>query len=492
MAKSQTMPTDSANQAPRSRPALLLVDDDPAIAEALGFLLRKEYQVHLASNRAEVTRLLSQHPANLKLALIDLGLPPTPHRPDQGFAIIGDLLQFDASIRILILSGQSQEDNIRHAFSLGAADFFPKPCEPQLLKAGLKRQLMLAELETHSPTSGMAHGLIGTSEAMQGLRGQIAQFAPSEFPVLISGESGTGKELVARALHQAAERREQPYLALNCAAFSPDLLEAQLFGHARGAFTGAQQGKKGFFEEAKSGTLFLDEIGEMPLSLQAKLLRVLEDGEYYRIGETSPRHSQARIIAASNRNLKQAVERDRFRADLYHRLCVLTIEVPPLRQRSDDRNELLVHFINKFADSIHSFRLSAEAQALWRSYPFPGNVRELRNIVIRLGTKHPDGLVGATALRQEIDPQGTPSIESAAIDHQDAPTSLLQREGFELDRYLNQLEQHYIQAALEMAGGSLSKAARLLHINRTTLYSKVKKLEKAEQAHVPETVRPHS
>jgi len=461
-----------------ARPSLILIDDDPLIVDSLSFLLGAQFEVHGASSRAQARSLLQALPIAPALALVDLGLPPRPHAPDEGFALITELLAFNRAMKILVLSGQNSRQNIQHALTLGAVDFLPKPCDGDLMLARLQHQLMLLEAEHASelPSKDTASVLVGSSAGMETLRALIRQFANSPFPVLVEGESGGGKELVAQCLHRESRRGAAPLLALNCAAFTPELLEAQLFGAARGAYTGADRARAGFFEDVGGGTLFLDEVGEMPLELQAKFLRVLENGEYYRVGETVARRAEARIVAATNRDLRDAVRRGQFRADLFHRLSVLTVSVPPLRSRGDDWRELLAHFQRQYADTVSPFTLSREADALLAAYLFPGNVRELRNIVIRLGTKYPGAEVSAAAMALELEPElGAPAT---GIDPADvaAVRGRLLTEGFRLDDELATLERQYVTLALEIAHGNLSRAARLLGVNRTTLYSKLARL----------------
>jgi len=461
-----------------ARPSLVLIDDDPLIVDSLSFLLGAQFEVQSANSRAQARSLLQDLPAAPALALVDLGLPPKPHAPDEGFALITELLAFNRAMKILVLSGQNNRQNIQHALTLGAVDFLPKPCDGDLLLARLKHQLMLLDAEHASelPSKDTASVLVGSSAGMATLRALIRQFANSPFPVLVEGESGGGKELVAQCLHRESRRAAAPLLALNCAAFTPELLEAQLFGAARGAYTGADRARSGFFEDVASGTLFLDEVGEMPLELQTKFLRVLENGEYYRVGETQARRAEARIVAATNRDLRDAVRRGQFRADLFHRLSVLTVSVPPLRTRGDDWRELLAHFQRQYADTVSPFSLSREADALLAAYSFPGNVRELRNIVIRLGTKYPGAEVSAAAMAQELESQ--PGAPVTGIDAADAAAlrGRLLAEGFRLDDELATLERQYVTLALEIAHGNLSRAARLLGVNRTTLYSKLARL----------------
>lgn len=463
-------------EASAPRPLLLLVDDDELIVESLAFALGDRFEVLTAHTRAQAREVLRTCPRPPELALVDLGLPPAPHNPAEGFALVTELFAFNHAMKVLILSGQDNRGNIQHALTLGAVDFVPKPCDAALLRARLEHQIMLLEAEAPpAPAERADEILIGASAGMATLRALIERFADTPFPVLVEGESGSGKELVAQCLHLASERAEGPLLTLNCAAFGPDLLEAQLFGHARGAFTGADKARSGFFDEAAGGTLFLDEVGEMPLDLQTKFLRVLENGEYYRIGETEARRSDARIVAATNRELRELVRAGRFRQDVFHRLSVLTITVPPLRSRDEDWRELLDNFQRQYADSIKPFTLTDDAAALLGDYAFPGNVRELRNIVIRLGAKYPGQAVDAARLAGELELDYPGESAEGALGTGELEQRI-RSPGFRLDDELGALERRYIEAALRLGGGNLSKAARLLGVNRTTLYSRVSRL----------------
>lgn len=462
-------------------PTLLLVDDDPLITEAFGFLLAGDFTVTTAATREGAIEAVRQMPQAPALALVDLGLPPHPHRPDQGFGLISDLLAHAPTMRILVLSGQNEEAHARHARTLGALEFIAKPVHP-----GHLREALLAALAVPEPTPAPGPaGLVGHSPPLRELLARIDQYAPSPFPLLIEGESGTGKERVAERLHARGPRHDKPYLTLNCAAISPSLMESLLFGHARGAFTGAASQHGGYFEDAGEGTLFLDEIGELPLDLQPKLLRVLENGEFQRVGETQRRFSQARVVAATNRDLRVEVKSGRFRADLYHRLSVFTLKVPPLREMGEDRALLLDHYRHSIAQQLATrpFQLSPDAHRLWMDYPFPGNVRELRNIVIRLQTKYPAGQVGTTALSAELDlsPDPEPAAALPAPNLADSRLeavmeTLSQADHFDLDATLRAEERTYIEAALRLAQGNISQAARLLGINRTTLYNRLEAL----------------
>ncbi len=466
-----------------AKPGLLIVDDDPLITDTLHFVLSRDFEVFVAESRAQVKSLLTQLQSVPPLALVDLGLPPAQHKPDEGFSLISDLLNHSKTIKILVLSGQNDEANARHARALGAIDFIPKPAEPARIKQALLTALRFDQAEAVVPTTAAAVQddiIVGRSFVIERLRQQIRLYADAPFPVLIEGESGSGKELVAKSLHRWAKRADKPYLALNCAAISPTLVEPTLFGYAKGAFTGATQAHSGYFEDARDGTLFLDEIGELPLELQAKLLRVLENGEYQRVGETQSRFSNARIVAATNRDLRREVREGRFRGDLYHRLSVFTIQVPPLREQQEDKLALLDHFRTLYSREakVPPFSLTADAQRIWEEYHFPGNVRELRNIVIRLTTKYAGQSVGPRELEAEFDldlvnPQAIPLPTDAQALRDYAKKHLKSVHGFELDRVMKQWEKSYVEAALDMTHGNLSQAAKILGVNRTTLYSRM-------------------
>src|SRR5438067_3363901 len=468
--------TTNARLAPelRARPALLVVDDDPLITDALGFALGTDYAVHACDSRAAAIELVRQLGEAPPLALVDLGLPPTPHAPDQGFQLIGDLLAHAPGMKIFVLSGQNDAANARHARAIGAWEFIAKPSDPALLKRMLAKALALP--------AGEPSDLVGDSPAIAKLKNQIAQFAPAPYPVLIEGESGSGKEMAARSLHRLSPRAQRPYLTLNCAAIAPTLVEPTLFGYVKGAFTGAASNKSGYFEDAADGTLLLDEIGELPLELQAKLLRVLENGEYQRVGETQRRTARCRVIAATNRDLRREVKKGGFRTDLYHRLSVFTLVVPPLRDMNGDKLLLLEHFRRLAAaqSGMQPFELDADAATRWQQYDFPGNVRELRNIVIRLATKYPGQRLSRAELEPELDleaPAITAGAQGPVAITEQALRQLERAAGFNLDQTLRAWERGYIEAALRLTRGNVSQAAKLLGINRTTLYSRMSSAE---------------
>src|SRR5262245_22015035 len=449
---------------PEDKPGLLIVDDDPLITDTLAFALGAEYTVYACDSRAHAIDLLRQLDAPPPLALVDLGLPPAPHSPEEGFRLIADLLAHSPRMKIFVLSGQNEAANARHARALGAWGFVAKPADPATLARAPRLGL--------APPAAEDADFVGASPALAKLKSQIAQFAASPYPVLIEGESGSGKELVATRLHRLSPRAARPYFSLNCAAISPQLVEPTLFGYVKGAFTGAAANKAGFFEDADDGTLFLDEIGELPPEMQAKLLRVLENGEYQRVGETQRRTARCRVLAATNRDLRRAVRAGEFRADLYHRLSVFTLGVPPLRELDQDKLLLLDHFRK------NAFELDDAAAARWLRYDCPGNVRELRNIVIRLAAKYPGQRLSLAELEPELDLQSEISLEAKESLVEQALRQLERGAPFDLDQTLKAWERGYIEAALRLTHGNVSQAAKLLGINRTTRYSRMNSEEK--------------
>ncbi|MCP3688294.1 MAG: sigma-54-dependent Fis family transcriptional regulator [Gammaproteobacteria bacterium] len=450
------------------KPTLLLVDDDAIIADSLEYMLKEEYQIERASDRLSSFEVLNRLDDSPALALVDLGLPPDTHKPNEGLAVIRKISQLHPTTRVLVLSGQDDKTNIFQAREGGAVDFIAKPCDIAEIKVRLKKQV-IAGGGSDTDERGI-EGIVGTSEAIELLKMQIRQLADSPYSVLIEGASGSGKEVTARNLHRCSARHQRAFLSLNCAAFNGELLESQLFGHARGAFTGATEARKGFFEEAAGGTLLLDEVADLPMDLQAKLLRVLEDGEYYRLGETRSRYATARVLAATNKNIYREIGKGLFREDLYHRLSVLTVRVPSLNERGDDRLELLEFFKQQVSEQIATFRFDNEAHELWRSYGFPGNVRELRNIIIRLSAKYPGQTIKSPILKQEMSGLQKISDDSSRTGWL---TYAMNDDDFELNKMLKLVEKEAIDIAMQLNNGNISKAAEMLGVNRTTLYGRM-------------------
>ena len=432
------------------KPGLLVVDDDELIVELLLDEFRADYDVIGAGSRPEVAPALRQLGRPPAVALVDLGLPPKPSSPREGLALVKELLAAAPECAVIVISGQSEDDNARLARTYGALDFIAKPCDAAQIKAAIRR------VEAAAAAGRGLEGLQGDSAAMARLQRQIGQFGPAPHPVLLEGESGTGKELVARALHRASGL-DGAFVAINCAAIPEQLFEAALFGAKRGSYTGAVSDADGHIATAAGGTLFLDEIGDMAPGTQPKLLRALESGEYYRVGDSRPRTADVRVVAATNQPLRDRIAAGSFREDLYHRLSVLAIRTPPLRELGDDRLLLLDGFAAAAARNAAAapFRLAPEARGLWRRYDFPGNVRELRNVVLRLQVLFPGQEVGPDELAAEFLYRPAAAGGGAAADSLDA---LLRRDA-----------RRHAAAALERAGGSAVKAARRLGISARRL-----------------------
>jgi two-component system NtrC family response regulator len=323
-----------------TKPRLLIVDDDEDIRTQMKWALASDYEVVLAGDQAAaVSAFTGQRPA---ATLLDLGLPPRPNDPEEGLATLSSLLAFDPLAKIIIVSGQGERDNALRAVGAGAYDFLCKPVDMDALRLMLQRSVYVTELEQQyramlqREQPDVFEGMVGASPPMQAVFTFVRKVGPTSAPVLILGDSGTGKEMVAQALHRRSTHKAGPFVAINCTAIPETLLESELFGHEKGAFTGAHAQRKGHIESAASGTLFLDEIGELPAQVQVKLLRYLQEKRFLRVGGRHEIHSDARVIAATHVDLQESVKRGAFREDLYFRLAVVVVKVPALRERGDD------------------------------------------------------------------------------------------------------------------------------------------------------------
>ncbi len=438
-------------------PVLLLVDDDAEIRDQMKWALASDYQLLEASDRSSA--LTHVRHAMPRLILLDLGLPPDTEGASEGLAILREALQLNPMAKVIVVTGNSDRAKAVAAIESGAYDFIEKPVQLDVLKVVLQRAAYLSNLEQEHRTlqeqggHNEFEGLVGSSSRIQDVFRMIRRVGPSDVPVLITGESGTGKELVARAIHRQSARKDQAFVAINCGAIPETLLESELFGYEKGAFTGATQQRKGRIESAQGGTLFLDEIGDIPLGLQVKLLRFLQDHEIQRLGAKESIAVDARILAATNIDLQKAIGEGRFREDLYYRLCVVTIAVPSLSERCSDISLLARTFLAKFAEEQKKPLKGFTPQAIeaMTAYHWPGNVRELENRIKRAVVMAEGRYV--TPVNLEL--QEPPSPEG------DSATLRASRESREKD---------LVRLAMEKAEWNVSRAAVDLGISRPTLY----------------------
>ncbi|AEI62455.1 sigma-54-dependent transcriptional regulator [Corallococcus macrosporus] len=441
-------------------PRILVVDDDSGVLKALRGLLSDEgFTPVEARSTAEATRALDAPEGPPAMMLLDLRMPG-----ETGLELLARLPRPFAT-PVVVLSGEASPAEAVQALRLGATDFVEKPPSPERLLTAIRNALALGALqeERERLLDALARPghLVGDSPSMAALRQLIARVGPSDTAILITGETGTGKERVARALHLASGRKGR-LVAVNCAAIPSTLLESELFGHEKGAFSGALSRRAGRIEQAHGGTLFLDELGDMPLELQAKLLRVLETKEVERLGGTLPVPVDARVVAATHQDLARAVKEGRFRQDLYFRLNVMPLQVPPLRERPEDLLPLARAFAAEFAGPQASLVLAPGAEAALRAYPWPGNVRELRNLIERLNLLRGEGPL-------TLGPELVSAPRAAAVA---ARPSLGQKSYRE---HVEDFERELIRAALQ-EGESIAGAARLLQVDRGNLYRRIKAL----------------
>jgi two-component system nitrogen regulation response regulator NtrX len=451
---------------------ILIVDDESNIRRMLGALLRAEgFEVSEAGGGNAA--LLALEDARPDLVMLDLIMAPGPN----GLETLGKLKERDATLPVIMMSGKAQLNDAVQAVKLGAFQFLEKPLTPEAVLVTIRSALELtrAQAENRALRSQLAPlpQMVGTSQVIEKVRELIAQVAPTDARVLILGESGTGKELVAHAVHHGSRRANRAFITVNCAAIPRDLVESEMFGHERGAFTGATDRRLGRFELAHGGTLFLDEVGDLNLEAQAKLLRVLESGEVQRLGAERTMRVDVRVVAATNQRLDQAVAAGTFREDLLFRLNVFPIEVAPLRSRLSDLPDLVAHLARRLQPHPPTF--TAEALELLSAYHWPGNIRELANIVERL-TILGRGEIDAAAVRQVL-PKGSAGDGSRGAA---GGSGLPDESGDPFDRSLsNRLddyERSLIARALSRANGNVAEAARLLQTDRANLYRRMKRL----------------
>ena len=444
------------------KPKLLIVDDDEELRTQLKWALAQEYEVSLAHDRKSALEVLRD--SSSLAVILDLGLPPHPASVEEGFSTLQEILSSAPSTKVIIVTGRGEKPHALKAIGEGAYDFLCKPVELEELKVVLKRAFYVAMLEREYSEAQKRldeeplEGMLGTDPKVLEVFSSVRKVATTDVPVLITGESGTGKELVARAIHHMSGRKGNPFVVINCAAIPENLLESELFGHEKGAFTGAHAQRKGRFEMAQGGTLFLDEIGELPPSLQIKLLRFLQEQQIERVGGREQIVVDARIVAATNRDLKQGIGEGRFREDLYYRLSVVTVFLPALRDRGEDVLLLANAFLKRFSmeKGGKSLKFSERAVNALRKHYWPGNIRELENRVKR------------AIIMTESDRITPVDLELTPAGGQEGHQSLKEaREALEKDLILK---------ALSRNRGNISKAAAELDISRPTLYDLMNKL----------------
>ncbi|WP_180901857.1 nitrogen regulation protein NR(I) [Martelella soudanensis] len=468
---------------------ILVADDDAAIRTVLNQALsRAGYDVRITSNAATLWRWVSAGEGDL--VLTDVVMPD-----ENAFDLLPRIKKSRPELPVIVMSAQNTFMTAVRASEKGAYDYLPKPFDLTELIAIVGRALSEPKRKPAKLGDDMQDGmpLVGRSAAMQEIYRVLARLMQTDLTLMITGESGTGKELVARALHDYGKRRNGPFVAINMAAIPRDLIESELFGHEKGAFTGAQSRSSGRFEQAEGGTLFLDEIGDMPMDAQTRLLRVLQQGEYTTVGGRTPIRTDVRIVAATNKDLKQSINQGLFREDLYYRLNVVPLRLPPLRERAEDIGDLVRHFVNEGeVEGLGGKRFEQPALDVMKSYGWPGNVRELENLVRRLMALYPQEVITREIVEQELQSEqpdapaegatvrnGMPTIAQAVEENMrsyfagfgdNLPPSGL------YERVLNEVEYPLILAALTATRGNQIRAADLLGLNRNTLRKKIREL----------------
>lgn len=435
---------------------ILIVDDEAVVRESLGDWFRDEgYEVDTAESAKVALEKLAH--ANWDIFLLDIRMPGI-----DGLELQRKLKEAQPDATVIIMTAYASVESAVEAMKQGAYDYIIKPFNPDdlehTIQKAVERKALVSEnkqLRTKIDELNLLHEIIGTSAATRRLLEQVGMVSASDTTVLIRGESGTGKELIARAIHANSMRRYMPIVVVNCGALSEGVLESELFGHEKGAFTGAQYRRKGKFEMADGGTLFLDEIGDIGLKTQVDLLRVLEEKKIFRVGGNVEIPVNFRLIAATNKNLETMIGEGKFREDLYYRINVFSITIPPLRERREDITLLARHFLEKFARGMNRpvVGLSAEAEDLLTNYDWPGNVRELQNAIER----------------------AVLVCKAAKVGPDDLPLKVNHENGGAQGRSLAEIERQHIKRMLEETGWNIYRAARLLEIDRVTLYNRIKK-----------------
>ncbi|MBO9489943.1 PEP-CTERM-box response regulator transcription factor [Endozoicomonas sp. G2_1] len=439
---------------------LLIIDDDAGVQKQLKWSL-SDYDVILADDRNSAVAAVRRHEP--KVVTLDLGLPPDEANASEGLAALQEILTIAPHTKVIVVTGNDDRTNALKAVAAGAYDFYQKPIEPEVINVIVERAFALHKLEQENLTmrsiAGSDIGIIGNSEAIERLRMMVKRIAPTEITALLLGESGTGKEVTANAVHLASDRSNKPFIAINCASIPETLLESELFGFEKGAFTGAHKTTKGKIECAEGGTLFLDEIGDMPFNLQAKLLRFLQEKRIERLGGRQEIPVDVRVVCATNQNLEEMVAQKTFREDLFYRVSEITLNIPPLRDRDEDILILAQYFLNQYAQeykrNVKGF--SEDGISALKAHKWPGNIRELQN-------KVKSSVIMSTGVQ-------VTAFDLGFFDHEGSEYAL----DLNLRVVREQAETIAIQKAYALSEGNMSKASELLGITRPTLYSLIDK-----------------
>ena len=462
---------------------ILIVDDEVAIRKALErFLSSLKYEVFSAGDGEAATKILDNEA--IDLALVDLVMPKV-----DGIELIRRMKKAQPNIVPIVLTGFGTITSAVEAMKAGAYHYLTKPFElddiASLIATALEHRQLKEEnrlLKSQLRDKYRFDNFVGSSDEMAAIFDMIEKVSEADSTVLVTGESGTGKELVARAIHYNSPRRDKPLITVNCAAIPEELLESELFGHVKGAFTGAVATHAGRFDAADHGTIFLDEIGDMSLKLQVKVLRVLQEQRFEPVGSTSTHQVDVRIVAATNQNLEEAVNEKRFREDLYYRLNVIPIHIPPLRERKGDVRLLLQHFLDKASKDSGGkcHDISQEALDKLCAYEWPGNVRELENMVERLVVLKKSGVIEVSDLPEKV--SSLEGFVSPTLTSSGDFDMIIPDDGFSFKKAVEEYESKLILCALDKAGWNKNKAASLLDLNRTTLVEKIKKKKLDDRA----------
>lgn len=439
---------------------LLIVDDDIGVQKQLKWSLA-DYEVVLADTRESAIAAVRRHEP--KVVTLDLGLPPDAANASEGLAALKEILTIAPFTKVIVITGSDDREHALTAIEMGAYDFYQKPVDSDVINVIVSRAFAVSAIEQENRSmrsmAGTDTGIIGNSEKMDRMRQMINRIAPTEITALLLGESGTGKEVTAKAIHQVSNRQKKPFIAINCASIPENLLESELFGFEKGAFTGAHKQTKGKIECAQGGTLFLDEIGDMPFNLQAKLLRFLQEKIIERIGGRQEIPVDVRVVCATNQNLEEMVANKEFREDLFYRVSEITLDIPPLRERDEDVLILAQFFLQQYASdykrNVKSF--SSDAIQALKTHKWPGNIRELQN-------KVKSSVIMSTGVQ-------VTSMDLGFFNADDAEYEL----SLNLRVVREQAETIAIQKAYALTDGNMSKTSQLLGITRPTLYSLVEK-----------------